>query len=69
MSAGKSVSLRGVVPFAPLFRRDKSASKSAGDSAMPAGQPSTTKPTAFPCDSPKMLILNILPNEFMDLGF
>ncbi len=31
---------------------------------MPAGQPSITTPKPIPCDSPKVVILNICPKVF-----
>src|SRR5690554_2578171 len=37
---------------------------SAGESSSPAGQPSTTTPTAAPCDSPQVVIRNSCPKEF-----
>jgi hypothetical protein len=40
---------------------------SAADKAMPGGQPSITQPIAGPCDSPKVVTENNLPNELPDM--
>jgi hypothetical protein len=64
---GKSGSLRGVVPGAPLRRRERSPIKSASVRGIPGGMPSITTPMPFPCDSPKMLSLKICPNVFIVL--
>ena len=63
--SGSSASTRGVVPFAPLFRRRMSAIKSSTPSTMPGFTPSTTTPIAPPCDSPKISTLKLRPNVFM----
>ena len=63
--SGKSLSLRGVLPFAPLRRRSRSARKSSRESGMPAGTPSSTTPISGPCDSPKIESLNFVPYEFI----
>jgi hypothetical protein len=42
-----------------------SAAKSSTRSGSPAGHPSITMPTPAPCDSPKMVSLNMRPNEFI----
>ena len=40
---------------------------SAASSASPGGQPSTTQPMAGPCDSPKDVTQNSLPNVLPDM--
>ncbi|MDB5192014.1 MAG: hypothetical protein JWQ96_1577 [Segetibacter sp.] len=62
---GISSSLRGVVPLVPPLRRSISVTKSAAFNCTPAGHPSIVTPTCGPCDSPKMLTLNIRPNELI----
>jgi hypothetical protein len=36
----------------------------SSDKERPGGQPSTTQPRALPCDSPKVVTLNRVPNVF-----
>ena len=36
---------------------------SASHKEMPAGHPSTTAPIAFPCDSPQVVTLKIVPKD------
>src|SRR3990167_9086065 len=36
--------------------------------SIPGGHPSTTTPTAPPCDSPKVVMRNNCPNEFPAIG-
>ena len=62
---GISVSLRGVVPAAPERRRAMSGSKSAAESAMPAGTPSMRMPSDGAWDAPQMLMRNIVPKVCM----
>src|SRR3989344_3546488 len=64
-----SASLRGVVILlCPGFRRSSSFCTSASVIAIPGGHPSTTTPTAPPCDSPKVVMRNNCPNEFPAIG-
>src|SRR5258708_2947133 len=66
LKIGRSSSLRGVVPFCiPPLRRSRSGKKSSAGNGIPAGQPSIFTPTLSPWDSPKILIRNSLPNEFI----
>jgi len=68
-NSGMSSSLRGVVPFGtPPLRRSISVTKSSTDNAIPGGQPSTTMPTAGPCDSPKILTLKMVQNTYSENG-
>src|SRR5512137_2636875 len=63
--SGWSDSCLFVVPSRPLLRRDRSAVKSSVLTGIPGGQPSITIPMEFPWDSPKMVTLNKIPNEFI----
>jgi len=60
-----SASDRGVsIEERPGLRLAISLTKSSSDKGMPEGQPSITVPMPFPCDSPKVVILNAFPKEF-----
>src|SRR5438270_6894220 len=52
----------------PGLRRSSSRWMSAASSKSPGGQPSITHPIAGPCDSPKEVTQNSLPNVLPDMG-
>src|SRR5437868_5943620 len=52
----------------PGLRRSSSGWMSAASSKSPGGQPSITHPIAGPCDSPKEVTQNSLPNVLPDMG-
>ena len=51
----------------PGFLRSNSDCIKASSITKPAGTPSTMHPKAFPCDSPKVVMVNAFPNVFIML--
>src|SRR3989338_7831353 len=52
----------------PGLRRSRSCWMSASHNANPGGQPSTTQPSAAPCDSPNDVTVNKVPSVFPDIA-
>src|SRR5262245_1200229 len=67
--SGRSDSLRGdEISLCAGRRRASSGSRSASESDSPAGTPSTTTPSAAPCDSPNVAMRRISPKLLLAIA-